>query len=273
MENPGGEITEKIVMTTLIDSHCHLNYEYTPKTTDDLVREATESGVSHLVTIGTEIATLQATSEIAEKYANVYFTAGVHPHESETMQDADIGVLEKFAKHKKCRAIGEIGLDYYYKHSAREPQIKRLRDQLDLALRVSQPIVVHSREAEEDLLPELTMYAKSVPQGQPIGAIHCFTGTRKFGEACMDLGFLISFSGILTFKTATDLQECAKAFPLEKLMVETDSPYLAPIPMRGKKCEPAMVRFTALKLAELKGISLDEVARVTSANARAMFRI
>ncbi|MCM0607097.1 MAG: TatD family hydrolase [Xanthomonadaceae bacterium] len=266
---------------TLIDSHCHLNYEYTPKSTDDLVREATESGVSHMVTIGTEIATLQATSEIAEKYANVYFTAGVHPHESETMKDEDIAVLEKFARHKKCRAIGEIGLDYYYKHSAREPQIKRLRDQLDLALKVGQPIVVHSREAEEDLLPELTMYAKSFPQGEknkdgtprPIGAIHCFTGTRAFGEACMNLGFLISFSGILTFKSATDLQECARAFPLEKLMVETDSPYLAPIPMRGKKCEPAMVRYTAVKLAELKGVTLDEVARVTSANAKAMFRI
>ena len=225
------------------------------------------------MTIGVEIATLPATAEIAEKYSNVYFTAGVHPHEAETMKDEDIATLEKFARHKKCRAIGEIGLDYYYNHSNKDSQIKRLRDQLDLALRMNQPIVVHSREAEADLLPELKMYAKSVEKGKPIGAIHCFTGTRAFGEACLDLGFLISFSGILTFKSATDLHECAKAFPLDRLMVETDSPYLAPVPMRGKKCEPAMVRFTAQKLAELKGVTLDEVAHATTANAKTLFRI
>lgn len=257
----------------LIDSHCHLNYEYTPKTVDDLVREAHQAGVTHLVTIGTEIPTLPATCEISEKYDSVFFTAGVHPHETESMQDSDLTILEKYARHKKCRAIGEIGLDYYYKHSPREPQIKRLRDQLDLALKTEQPIVIHSREGEEDLLPELTVYAKSVTPGKPVGAIHCFTGTRQFGEACIDLGFLISFSGILTFKNAVDLQECARVFPLDRLMVETDSPYLAPIPMRGKKCEPSMVKFTAQKLAELKGVSLEEVARVTSTNAKKLFRI
>lgn len=257
----------------LIDSHCHLNYDYAPKTADDLVREAVEVGITHLVTIGTEIATLEETAKIAEKYPNVFFTAGVHPHETETMKDEDLETLERFAKHPKCRAIGEIGNDYYYNHSNHEAQMKRLNEQLDLALKVEQPIVVHSREGEADLLPALTRYAKAVPAGKPIGAIHCFTGTQAFGQACLDLGFFISFSGILTFKSATDLHESARAFPLDRLMVETDSPYLAPVPMRGKKCEPAMVRFTAMKLAELKGASLDEVATATSKNARILFRI
>jgi TatD DNase family protein len=257
----------------LIDTHCHLNYDYAPKSIEDLIAEAKAQGVGTLVTIGVDPATLDTVQKISEKFENVYHTVGYHPHDSIEIKDEDLVALEKAALHVKCRAIGEIGLDYHYDHSPRDVQLKWLQAQLDIALRTRQPVVIHSREGEEDLLRALTKYAALVAPGQIPGVIHCFTGTRDFGRACLDLGFYISFSGILTFKNAEDLRECAREFPLEKLLVETDSPYLAPIPHRGKKCEPSMVRLTAAKLAEVKGISLEEVARVTTANARRFFRI
>ena len=257
----------------LIDSHCHLNYDYAPKSTDDLVREALEAGVSTLITIGVDLPSLPEVAAISEKYPNVYHTVGVHPHDAATVQDGDIETLRQAGRHSRCRAIGEIGLDYHYDHSPRDVQIHRLNQQLDLAVELGLPVVIHSRDGEEDLLRSLSVYAAKLPPGKIPGVIHCFTGTCDFGKACIDLGFYISFSGILTFKKAEDLRTSARAFPLERLLVETDSPYLAPVPNRGKKCEPAMVRHTAEKLAELKGVSLDEVARMTTSNTRRVFGI
>ncbi len=257
----------------LIDSHCHLNYDYAPKTDADLVREAHEAGIVALITVGTDLEALAKMVEISERYPQVFHTVGVHPHEASTLAPGDLAKIEAAAAHPKCRAVGEIGLDYHYDHSPRDVQRAQLDLQLDLALRVRQPVVIHSRDAEDDLLAALTQYAGQVPAGAIPGVIHCFSGTQKFGQACLDLGFYISFSGILTFKTAEVLREAARAFPLERLLVETDSPYLAPIPFRGKRCEPAMVRFTAQKLAETKGIAIEEVARVTTDNARRVFRI
>jgi len=260
-------------MADLIDSHCHLNYDYAPKTADDLVREAELAGVRALVTIGTDLKTLGEVQKISERFPNVYHSVGVHPHDAIEMGDSDLAVLETAAQHPKCRAIGEIGLDYHYDHSPRDVQKRRLEDQLALALKLKKPIVVHSREGETDLLASLTLYAKKVPAGSIPGIIHCFTGTLEFGQACVDLGFYISFSGILTFKKAEDVRAAALVFPLERLLVETDSPYLAPMPHRGKKCEPSMVKQTALKLAEIKGVSFDELARVTTANSSRIFGI
>ena len=257
----------------LIDSHCHLDYDYAPKTEADLVREAGLAGLSHLITIGTDMASLPKLAAISERHANVFHTVGVHPHEAVTFLDGDIELLRAASAHPKCRAIGEIGLDYHYDHSLPDVQKKVLELQLELALSVKQPIVIHSREAEPELLEALKRYAVRVPNGAPVGIIHCFTGTQGFGQACIDLGFYISFSGILTFKNAEDLRVCARAFPLSQILVETDSPYLAPIPFRGKKCEPSMVKLTAQKIAEVKGIPLEEVAKVTTANAKQFFRI
>jgi TatD DNase family protein len=256
-----------------IDSHCHLNYDYSPKSTEDLVREAQAEGVTHLMTIGTDLTSLPKVVEISEKFPNVHHTVGVHPHDAATIAEGDIDRLRQAAKHPKCRAIGEIGLDTHYEHSPLDVQLVQLRQQLDLALECGLPVIIHSREAEKEMLEELTRYAAKVAPGIVPGIIHCFTGTREFGQACIDLGFYISFSGILTFKNALDLRESAKAFPLERLLVETDSPYLAPVPFRGKKCEPRMVKQTGLFLAELKGVDPAEVARVTSENARRVFRI
>lgn len=257
----------------LIDSHCHLNYDYAPKSPEDLVREAGQAGVSTLITVGTDLDALEAMVAISEKFPNVYHTVGVHPHEAVTLEPGDMARLEAAARHPKCRAIGEIGLDYHYDHSPRDVQLRQLEEQLKLALRMRLPVVIHAREAEADLLQALSAYAKQVPPGAIPGVIHCFSGTQEFGQACLDLGFYISFSGILTFKTAEELRASAKAFPLERLLVETDSPFLAPVPYRGKKCEPSMVCTTAQKLAEIKGLPLEEVARVTSANSRRVFGI
>lgn len=257
----------------LIDSHCHLNYDYAPKTADDLVREAHEAGVEALVTVGTDLGALDSMVAISERHPNVYHTVGVHPHEAATLGEGDLDKLEAAARHPKCRAIGEIGLDYHYDHSPREAQRAQLEAQLELALKLGLPVVIHSREGEADLLEALTRYAGRVPPGGVPGIIHCFSGTKAFGQACIELGFYVSFSGILTFKSAEELREAARAFPLDRLLVETDSPYLAPIPYRGKKCEPSMVRLTAQKLAEVKGLSLEDVAAATTANARRVFRI
>lgn len=256
-----------------IDSHCHLIYDYSPKAATDLIREADAAGVKTLINVGTELSSFAPIQAVSEAFPRVFHTIGVHPHEAATLTDADLATIEAAALHPKCRAIGEIGIDTHYEHSPLDAQIQRLRDQLAIALRVELPIVIHSRESEAELLLELTEYAKQVPSGRVPGVIHCFTGSYAFGQACLDLGFYISFSGILTFKNAEDLRESARKFPLDRLLVETDSPYLAPIPFRGKKCEPAMVRFTAQKLAEIKGCSLEEVAGQTTANARRVFRL
>jgi TatD DNase family protein len=257
----------------LIDTHCHLNYDYAPKTHADLIREAETAGVIAMVTIGTDMSSLTEIQKISEQYSQVYHTVGIHPHEAVTIQDADLETLEKAANHPKCRAVGEIGLDYHYDHSPRELQQSRLEQQLNLALRVKQPVVIHSREGEDDLYSLLQKYSTQVDSRITPGIIHCFSGTADFGKKCLDLGFYISFSGILTFKKADEIRAAAQMFPLDRILVETDSPYLAPIPFRGKKCEPSMVKFTAQKLAEVKSISIEEVARVTTENAKRVFRI
>jgi TatD DNase family protein len=258
----------------LIDSHCHLNFDYSPKDEAALIREAQASDIVELITVGTDIGNIPLLEGLSERNAHVHHTVGMHPHDAVDMKDSDLAVLEAASKHPKCRAIGEIGLDYHYDHSPRDVQVRRLRDQLELALAVKLPVVIHAREAEDDLLAALSAYAKRVPASQAaVGVIHCFTGTERFGRACLDLGFFVSFSGILTFKAVEALRQAARAFPLERLVVETDSPFLAPIPYRGKKCEPFMVRQTAMKLAEVKGVSLEEVARITTANARRLFSL
>lgn len=256
-----------------VDSHCHLNYDYAPKSTEDLLREASDEGVTQLMTIGTDLKSLPDVVAISERFSNVHHTVGVHPHDALLMTDEDLSQLRQAASHPKCRAIGEIGLDTYYKNSPLDIQLHRLRQQLDLALETRLPVVIHSRDAEQELLHELRRYSERVSSEVVPGVIHCFTGTQAFGKACLDLGFYISFSGILTFKNAQELRESAKIFPLERILVETDSPYLAPVPFRGKKCEPRMVKQTGLYLAELRGIDPNEVARVTTENAKRVFRI
>lgn len=255
----------------LIDSHCHLHYDFTPKTTEALLQEATENGISHLITVGVDMKTLDQVVAVSEKFPNVFHTVGVHPHDAKDMADGDLEILRRAAAHPKCKAIGEIGLDYYYNHSDHEIQKQRLREQLNLALEVKLPVVIHARDAEPDLLVIFEEYVSRLPKGRIPGVLHCFTGTYPFGQKCVDMGFYVSFSGILTFKNSDDLRSTARALPIERMLVETDCPYLAPIPMRGKKCEPYMVKYTAAKLAEVKNISLEDLTEITSANTKKVF--
>jgi TatD DNase family protein len=255
----------------LIDTHCHLNYEYDGgKGPADLVQEATANGVDTLITIATDHTNFETVKTISEAHENVYHTIGVHPHEASLVTPEILKTMRSYLDHPKCVAIGEIGLDYYYEHSDREKQKAECAAQMELAIEVKKPIVVHSRDGEEDLLPLLRDYALR-QKGPSKGVIHCFSGTDAFARACMDLGFFISISGILTFKNSEPLRQIVKEFPLDRLLVETDSPFLAPAPLRGKKCEPFMVKHTALKLAEIKGIPFEELARITTENAKRCF--
>lgn len=259
---------------TLIDTHCHLDHSYSPKVEADLVREAHALGVEDLITIGTKMENVDVVRVISERYPKVWHTVGVHPHYADELVPSKLECLRAASHHPKCVALGEMGLDYYYNHSSRENQRAALKLQLDLALECKLPVIIHARDAEADLLPLLTEYAHTLHQTRPQaipGVIHCFTGTQEFGQNCLALGFYISFSGILTFPSSDALRESARIFPLERLLVETDSPYLAPVPHRGRKCEPQLVRFTAMKLAETKGLSLDAVAEQTTANAHRVF--
>src|SRR5437763_316539 len=169
---------ENFELPELIDTHCHLNYDYAPKSTEDLINEAKAQGVGTLVTIGVDPGSLETVQKISEKFENVYHTMGFHPHDSIDIKDEDLVALEKAAQHPKCRAVGEIGLDYHYDHSPREVQRRQLEAQLELALRVKLPVVIHARDAEDDLLAALTRYAGRVPAGSVPGVIHCFSGTQ-----------------------------------------------------------------------------------------------
>lgn len=258
----------------LIDTHCHLNYEYDGgKGPAELVREAVASGVKTLITIATEPSNFEAVQKISEEFENVYHSIGVHPHDASQVNAAILELMRPFLTHPKCVAVGEIGLDYFYEHTDRAKQKEECWAQMELAIDARKPIVIHSRDGEEDLLPLLTRYAKQVTAGRSPGVIHCFSGSENFGRACLDLGFYISLSGIFTFKTSEPLRQMVKGFPISRLLVETDSPFLAPIPMRGRKCEPAMVKHTAMKLAEVLEMPFEELANLTSENAKNCFHL
>jgi len=193
--------------------------------------------------------------------------------EAETIKPGDIEKLKEASKHPSCVAIGEIGLDYYYDHSPRDIQIFVLNDQLNLAVEVKKPVVIHTRNAEDEMLKALTNFVSKKPKNLTPGVIHCFSGSYEFGKACLDMGFYLSVTGIITFKKAIEFQSIISKFPLERIFIETDAPFLAPVPYRGKTCEPKMVLHTAKKLADLFNVSLEEVARVTTQNAKKVFQI
>ncbi len=256
----------------LIDSHCHLDFDYEDKSPADLVNQAMENGVKKFITINTEIKRIEGVQKISEEFENVFHTIGVHPHDVSDIEPGDLEKIKVAAQHPKCKAIGEIGLDYYYKNSPIEIQKKQLIEQLNIAIELSLPVVIHARDAEGDLLNILTPYAKKITNRSP-GVIHCFSASQAFGKSCVDLGFYLSFSGILTFKKAADLRKTAQDVPINKILVETDSPFLAPVPYRGKKCEPFMVKNTAKILAQIRGQSLEEITIATTRNAEALFGI
>jgi TatD DNase family protein len=252
----------------LVDSHCHLDFpEFAPEL-DAVVARARDAGVGTCVTIGTTLEKFPRVREIAERFENVWCSVGIHPHEAEMELLSDPAALIERAMHPRVVGIGETGLDFYYNHSPREPQIANFRAHIAASRELKLPLIVHTRDADDDTIAILR---DEMGKGAFTGVIHCFTGTRRLADAALDIGFSISVSGIATFKKSDELRAVLKDVPLDRLLVETDAPYLAPMPHRGKRNEPSFVVNTAAMLAELKGVSADELARVTTDNFFRLF--
>jgi TatD DNase family protein len=252
----------------LVDSHCHLDFpEFAPEL-DAVVGRAKNAGVSVCVTIGTTLAKFPGVRAVAERFENVYCSVGIHPHEAQVEPLESPAPLVQRAQHTKVVGIGETGLDYYYEHSPREAQQNNFRHHIAAARELKLPLIVHTRDAEDDTIAILR---DEMDRGAFTGLIHCFTGTKKLADAALDLGFCISVSGIATFKKSDELRGVLKEVPLDRLLVETDAPFLAPMPYRGKRNEPAFVVNTAAMLAELKGVSSAELAEATTDNFFRLF--
>lgn len=252
---------------SLIDSHCHLDDEQFGPDRDAVIARALEAGVDCMMSIGTGDGPpdLEPAIRIADRYPQIYATVGVHPHNAAKADDRTLGQLEALLKHPKVVALGEIGLDYHYDFSPHDAQRALFEQQLDLARRAGKPIIIHTREAWDDTMAVLKQHWKGE------GVMHCFSGGPEQAEHAMRMGFYISFAGVVTFPKATNIQAAAKAVPLDRLLVETDAPYLAPVPYRGKRNEPSYIAHTARRVAELRGESFEAIAEATSANYRRLF--
>lgn len=253
----------------LVDSHCHLEFADFGEELDQVMARARAAGVGIMVTIGTKLSEFERVLAVAERYDDVYCTVGVHPHEAAAEGVASAEPLLKLARHPKVVGIGETGLDFYYEHSPRPAQLASFRAHIAAARESGLPLVVHSRDADEDMARVLTEEMEAGPYN---GLMHCFSSSHQLAESAVKIGLYVSFSGILTFKNSEGLRATAKALPLERLLVETDAPYLAPVPKRGQRNEPAFVVHTAAALAAVRGMGAVEMARATTANFRALFR-
>jgi len=252
----------------LVDSHCHLDFPDYAGQVDRIVARAAEAGVGVCLSIGTELKKFPGVKAVAEKFPNVWCSVGVHPHESEKELLDDEAALIAETAHPKVVGIGETGLDYYYEHSPWQPQQKNFRAHIAAARQTGLPVIVHTRDADDDTIDILR---DEMAKGAFTGLIHCFTGTQKLADAALELGLYISVSGIATFKNSAALRDVIKTVPLERLLVETDAPFLSPVPYRGKTNEPAFVVHTAKMLAELKGVTQDALAAATTDNFFRLF--
>ena len=252
----------------LVDSHCHLDFPDYAGQVDGVVARAGAAGVGVCLTIGTELKRFPGVRAVAEKFPNVWCSVGVHPHEAEKELLDDEAALIREAAHPKVVGIGETGLDYYYEHSPRLPQQANFRSHIAAARQTGLPVIVHTRDADDDTIEILR---DEMDKGAFTGLIHCFTGAQKLADAALALGLYISVSGIATFKNSTVLRDVIKSVPLDRLLVETDAPFLAPVPYRGKTNEPAFVVHTANMLADLKGVTPEELAKVTTDNFFRLF--
>ena len=257
----------------LIDSHVHLDDPRYDHDRQEVFSRAQEAGVEAFITIGCDLDTSRAAVALAEKHSHVYATVGVHPHEVKHITDSWYEELKQLALHPKVVAYGEIGLDYHYDHSPRDIQRQCFRDQISLARQLALPLVIHTREAPHDTVTIL-QEEKATSVG---GVFHCFSGDAHLAQYAIHQGFYLSFSGIITFRNAAMLREVVQTTPNDRLLIETDAPYLAPVPYRGKRNESAYVKMVAEKLAEIKdgeiSWSFEHIAQITTDNARRLFKI
>ena len=253
----------------LIDSHCHLNYEGLVERQPEVLDNARARGVAGFLNISTREREWGDIIAVAEREPDVWASVGVHPHEADAHPDLGAKALADAASHPRVIAIGECGLDYYYDKSDRQAQRDRFEAHIEAARQTGLPLVVHTRDAEEDTAAILSA---AVREGGVTGVLHCFTGSADLARKGLDLGFFVSLSGIVTFKNAADLQETAKWLPADQMLVEPDAPFLAPVPHRGQKCEPAFVADTAAFVASLRGEEPEQLAETTTANFFKLFK-
>ena len=255
----------------LVDTHLHLDFDAFNADRDAVVERAVAAGVTRMITIGISRETSRRAVALAEQYEAVYAAVGIHPNESAEWDETVKAELRELAAHPKVVAIGEIGLDYYWDRVPRERQQAVFRAQLDLAAELGLPVVIHDREAHADALRVVQGWVAEAAPGERRGVFHCFSGDEEMARQALDLGFFIGVDGPVTFKNARRLQALVAALPLERLLVETDAPFLTPHPHRGKRNEPAYVRLVVEKVAALHGVSPAEVARTTTQNAVRLF--
>ena len=253
----------------LIDSHCHLEYERLVDDQPAVLQRARDAGVMGMLNISTRRSEWERVVATAEREPDVWASIGIHPHEADAHVDLGREALLQGAAHPRVIGIGETGLDYYYDKSDRGVQRDLFRTHIGVARETGLPIIIHTRDAEDDTVAIL---AEEMEQGAFPALIHCFTASVGFARKVLDLGLTISLSGIVTFKNATELQEVAREIPADRLLVETDSPFLAPVPHRGKPCEPAFVRDTATLVANLRGVPVEDLAETTTRNFFALFK-
>ena len=251
----------------MIDSHCHLDHEPLFENIDDILKRSKDVGIEKLLTICTTLDSFIKIKELVKKDDIIYGTYGIHPHEAKKDKVTAKLIIDEINKNKKIIGIGETGLDFYYNHSDKIDQITSLEEHIIASIELKIPLIIHSRNAENETLEIFNKYKK---HNLKI-LMHCFTGSRKFAENLLNLNAYFSASGIITFKNSIDLQETFKFIPLDKILIETDSPYLAPVPNRGKKNEPSFVKFTAEKLADIRGISNPELIKATTFNFNKLF--
>jgi len=253
----------------LIDTHAHLDMPEFDKDRDEVVKRAQEDGIDYIITVGIDLDSCRDAVRLSEQFEFIYAIVGMHPHNAKDVDKKSYDILREYTRHAKVRALGEMGLDFFRNHSPREIQLKRFREQVALAREVHLPVVIHDRDAHRETLAIL----KEEKASEVGGVIHCFSGDYTMASACMDMGLYISIPGTVTFTKAQTLQEVVRRIPLERVLIETDCPFLAPAPFRSKRNEPAYVQYVARAIAEIKKLDFETVAAVTSQNARSVFGI
>ena len=251
----------------MIDSHCHLDHEPLFNNLNDVLKRSKEIGVKKLLTICTTFESFIKIKQIVQKNDIVYGTYGIHPHEAKNDKVTAKLIIDEINNNKKIIGIGETGLDFYYNFSDKKDQINSFEEHIKASIKLNLPLIIHCRNAEDETLEIFNKYKDNDLKI----LMHCFTGSKKFAENLLDFNAYFSASGIITFKNSEDLRETFKFIPLDKLLIETDSPYLAPVPMRGKKNEPSFVKYTAEKLANIKEISISELVETTTSNFNKLF--
>ena len=253
----------------MIDSHCHLDHEPLLENLNDVINRSKEVGLTKLLTICTTLDSFERIKSIIKKDEMIYGTYGIHPHETENNQIKKQTIIKEVRENNKIIGIGETGLDFYYNHANKTRQIDSFKTHIEASIALNIPVIIHSREAEEETFDLLNSY-----KGSDLKILmHCFTGSLDFSKKLLTLGAFFSASGIITFKNSADLQKTFKNIPLEKLLIETDSPFLAPIPMRGKKNEPSFIKYTLEKLSNLKETTVERMSDVTTNNFNKLFNL